>query len=130
LGHLSTIAIVDDDEPVREALGDLLIVSGFVSYTFDSAAAFLADRDVHDFDCLVTDIRMPAMSGLELIERLRAETAGLPVIILSSVLDDQIRLQARALGASACLSKPVADERLLDAINAAIDRDRPAQPER
>lgn len=130
MAQLSTVAIVDDDEPVREAISDLLIVSGFVSHTFDSAAAFLADRDVRDFDCLVTDIRMPAMSGLELMQRLRAETSGLPVVILSSVLDEQVRRQARALGASACLGKPVADERLLEAINAAIDRARSARPGR
>lgn len=126
MSHLSTIAIVDDDEAVREAIGDLLVVSGFARYAFDSAAAFLADRAVVHFDCLVTDIRMPAMSGLELMEILHAETSCLPIIILSSVLDEHTRQQALALGACAWLSKPVADQHLIDAINAAVDHDGPA----
>lgn len=124
MSELPTVAIVDDDEAVREALADLLTVSGFTCYTFAGAASFLAALRTDRFDCLVTDIRMPEMNGIELIEHLRDDGARLPVIVLSSVLDQKTHARALSLGASAWFTKPVADERLLDAIAAAIE-DRP-----
>ncbi len=120
--HLPTVAIVDDDEAVREALGDLLMVSGFACQCFQSAADFLTMRASRRFDCLVTDIRMPGMTGIELIEQLRRERAPLPVVVLSSVLDASIRAKAIALGISAWLAKPVTDERLLGALAAAMKK--------
>jgi len=120
LPYAPTVAIVDDDEAIREALGDLLMVSGFACYKFADAASFLAARKTHPFDCLVTDIRMPGMNGIALIEHLREESAELPVIVLSSVLDEQTRARALVLGACAWLTKPATDERLLGAIAAAI----------
>ena len=118
--HVPTVAIVDDDEAVREALGDLLMVSGLACHCFEGAAAFLAARKTRHYDCLITDIRMPEMSGIDLIERLRDEDCGLPVVVLSSVLDEQTRSHALALGAVAWLTKPVTDERLLGALSDAI----------
>lgn len=120
MSHMPTVAIVDDDEAVREALGDLLMVSGLACECFEGAAEFLAARRVGQFDCLVTDIRMPGMSGIELIARLRNERAGLPVIVLSSVLDESTRSHALAIGACAWLTKPVTDEHLLGALAQAI----------
>jgi len=120
LPELPTVAIVDDDEAVREALGDLLMVSGLTCHTFAGAASFLAACTESRFDCLITDIRMPGMTGMELIEHLHEEDAGLPVIVLSSVLDEQARAHALSLGARAWFTKPVSDERLLGAIAAAI----------
>ena len=117
---LPTVAIVDDDEAVREALGDLLMVSGLTCHAFAGAAPFLAARTECRFDCLVTDIRMPGMTGIELVERLHDEGAELPVIILSSVLDRQARTHALSLGVHAWLTKPVSDEQLLGAIATAI----------
>jgi len=117
---MPTVAIVDDDEAVREALGDLLMVSGFACRCFESAADFLDARETRHFDCLVTDIRMPGMSGIDLIERLRDDGGALPVVVLSSVLDETTRAHALALGARAWLAKPVTDERLLGALSAAI----------
>mgnify|MGYP000485745115 FL=1 len=117
---MPTVAIVDDDEAVREALGDLLMVSGLACECFEGAAEFLAARRVRQFDCLVTDIRMPGMSGIDLIERLRDERAELPVIVLSSVLDEATRSHALAIGAQAWLTKPVTDEHLLEALAQAI----------
>src|SRR3546814_21142611 len=102
---MPTVAIVDDDEAVREALGDLLMVSGLACECFEGAAEFLAARRVRQFDCLVTDIRMPGMSGIDLIERLRDERAGLPVFVLSSVLDEATHSHAIAIGAPAWLTK-------------------------
>lgn len=120
MSHMPTVAIVDDDEAVREALGDLLVVSGLACECFEGAAEFLAARRVRQFDCLVTDIRMPGMSGIDLIERLRDERAELPVIVLSSVLDEATRSHALAIGAQAWLTKPVTDEHLLGALAQAI----------
>lgn len=119
--ELPTVAIVDDDEAVREALGDLLMVSGLICHTFAGAASFLAAWTERHFDCLVTDIRMPEMTGMELIEHLHEEGAELPVIVLSSVLDRQARAYALSLGVQAWFTKPVSDDRLLGAIAAAID---------
>lgn len=118
---LPTIAIVDDDEAMREALGDLLMVAGLTCHTFAGAASFLAERTTCQFDCLVTDIRMPDMSGIQLIEHLRDEGADLPVIVLSSVLDQQSREYALSLGVRAWFTKPVSDEQLLGAIAAATE---------
>ena len=122
--ELPTVAIVDDDEAVREALGDLLMVSGLTCETFAGAASFLEAWADRHFDCLVTDIRMPGTSGLDLIEHLHNEDAGLPVIVLSSVTDQQTHAAAVSLGVRVWFTKPVSDEQLLGAIAAAID-DRP-----
>src|SRR3546814_14970130 len=80
------------------------MVSGLACECFEGAAEFLAARRVRQFDCLVTDIRMPGMSGIDLIERLRDARAGLPVIVLSSVLDEATRSHALAIGARAWLT--------------------------
>lgn len=114
------VAVVDDDEAIREALCDLMMVTGLGCNTFDSAPAFL-DRDAaNDFDCLITDVRMPGMSGLDLLERMRARGSDLPVIVLTSVLDSSTRAKAFELGAQAWLTKPVADDALLDQLRTAI----------
>ncbi|GGN54092.1 response regulator [Novosphingobium indicum] len=118
--ELPTVAIVDDDEAVREALGDLLMVSGLTCQTFEGAASFLDATTKRHFDCLITDIRMPDMSGIELIEHLQKRCTDLPVIVISSVLDQHVRSSALSLGVHAWFTKPVSDERLLGAIAAAI----------
>ncbi len=123
------VAIVDDDEAIREALCDLLMVTGFACCTFDGARAFLSDQAADSVDCLITDIRMPGMTGLDLLERVRAEGSELPVIVLTSVLDPGARAKALQLGAQAWLTKPVADEALLEQLKSAIGTDDwPAEP--
>lgn len=123
------VAIVDDDEAIREALCDLLMVTGFACRTFDCAPAFLADRAAYGVDCLITDIRMPGMTGLDLLARVRAGGSDLPVIVLTSVLDPGARARAMQLGAQAWLTKPVADETLLDQLKSAIGAsDWPTEP--
>jgi two-component system, LuxR family, response regulator FixJ len=119
----SLIAIVDDDEAVREALSDLLLVLDVACCTFDRAEAFMAEFEPGRFDCLITDVRMPGRSGLELQERLRELGSSMPVIFITA--DTNPTTHARALrgGAYACLSKPVNDEELFhllqDALNCA-----------
>ena len=120
---------MDDDESIREALCDLLMVAGLACCTFDGAPAFLADQGARGVDCLITDVRMPGMSGLDLIERVRAGGSNLPVIVLTSVLDQSARARALELGAQAWLTKPVADDALLDQLKAAIGtEDWPGEP--
>ncbi|WP_235538182.1 response regulator transcription factor [Sphingomonas sp. Root720] len=114
------VAIVDDDEAIREALSDLLMVEGFACRTFDGASSFLAQYRRLAFDCLITDIRMPGMNGLELLQHLHSLGSSLPAIVLTSVIDEQSRGQSLALGARAWLTKPVADNALLGAINDAL----------
>src|SRR5690606_25636471 len=97
------------------------MVSRLICHTFAGATSFLAAWTERPFDCLVTDIGMPEMTGMELIERLQEEGAELPVIVLSSALDRQARAYALSLGVQAWFTKPVSDDRLLGAIAAAID---------
>lgn len=120
---------MDDDESIREALCDLLMVAGLACCTFDGAPAFLAAQTARGVDCLITDVRMPGMSGLDLLERVRAGGSNLPVIVLTSVLDQSARARALELGAQAWLTKPVADDALLDQLKAAIGSDDwPGEP--
>ena len=117
------IAIVDDDEAMREALLDLLEVAGFSARAFDSAAAFLAAYPSAPFDLLVTDIRMPGIDGIELQARLRAEGSSIPVVFVTSASDAATRRRAHEGGAFAYLTKPISDELLLGQIHAALGRD-------
>ena len=119
------IAIVDDDEAVREALCDLLLVEGLSACPFDGAAAFLAEAKLGEVDCIVTDVRMPEIDGLELQARLRAQGSSIPVIFITSSVDDGTRAQAMRGGATAWFTKPVADEALLAALRTALGQGGP-----
>lgn len=107
------IAIVDDDEAVREALCDLLQVEGLSARAFASADAFLGSEEAAEVDCVVTDVRMPGMTGLELQQELRARGASIPVIFITSSVNEASRAQALRDGAAAWFTKPVADQALL-----------------
>ena len=117
------VAIVDDDDDLREALSDLLFVMGLACRTFDRAEQLLAAHGPGLFDCIITDIRMPGISGLELLRRLRSFDPSVPVIIVTS--DSSTATRSRALdgGAHACLTKPVEDDVLLSQLKAALGRD-------
>jgi FixJ family two-component response regulator len=123
LSKTPVIAIVDDDEAVREALLDLLQVEGYSGRTFDGAPSFLAEYAPGAFDCLITDVRMPGIDGLEMQQRLRALGSNIPVIVVSSLTDEVTRSRALKGGAIGYLTKPVADEILLNLLRAAIGRD-------
>lgn len=130
MSDIPVVAIVDDDEAIREALCDLLMVAGLSCQAFDGAAAFLDAHHPGAYDCLITDVRMPGMSGLDMLERLRASGSTIPAIVLTSVLDDSARALALTLGAQAWLTKPVADDELLDQLKSAIGASYwPGEPE-
>ncbi|MBA3940298.1 MAG: hypothetical protein C0520_03705 [Sphingopyxis sp.] len=111
---------MDDDEAIRDALCELLMVAGLACATFDGAPAFLTNGVAGHYDGLITDIRMPGMSGIELLDRLRVTAPELPTLVLTSVTDERDRLRALELGARAWLTKPVADDVLLDHLKAAL----------
>jgi FixJ family two-component response regulator len=114
------IAVVDDEEAIRDALSDLLLVMGYSCQAFDRAEAFLAADAPNRFDCLITDIRMPGMNGLELLQHLKAAGSTLPVIIVTSMNDPLVRSRALESGAHAYLTKPVTDDVLLESLKTAL----------
>jgi FixJ family two-component response regulator len=124
LHHPPLIAVVDDDEAMRDALSELLGVIAMGCRTFARAEAFLANHAPGVFDCLVTDLRMPGMSGLGLLEEIKAREASLPVIVVTSSAEPECREQAIGRGAFAYLVKPVSDEVLIRHLEAALARAR------
>jgi FixJ family two-component response regulator len=116
------VAIVDDDAPVRAALLDLLDEAGFPACAFASGEEFLASGRQYECWCLITDIRMPGMSGLDLQSRLKAERLRVPIIFITAHGDERMRMQALRAGAVEFLAKPFDDKVLLDTVRAARER--------
>ena len=116
------VAIVDDDDSVRGTLQELLRSAGFSSRAFESAEAFLGSGHRQETACLITDIRMPGMSGLELQARLNAERCRIPTIFITAHGDEEMRFQALRGGAVEFLPKPFDDEVLIETIRAALNR--------
>jgi FixJ family two-component response regulator len=115
------IGIVDDDQSVRDSISSLLRSAGFKTAPFASAEEFLNSDRQSDPDCLLLDVRMPGLSGLELQSELRGKKFQTPIIFITAVTDDQVRAKALEQGASAVLGKPFNEEVLLCAIQAAIE---------
>jgi FixJ family two-component response regulator len=115
------VAIVDDDELMRGALQGLLREAGFPARAFASAEEFLDSGVQHSSSCLIADVRMPGMSGLELQARLSAEQIEVPIIFITAHGDERIRTQALRAGAADFLAKPFDDEMLLRSVRAALE---------
>src|SRR6202049_1774588 len=115
------VAIVDDDDSVRGALQGLLKAVGLPSQTFVSAEEFLKSGQQHQTACLIADIRMPGMSGLELQAHLNAERCRIPTIFITAHGDAKMRMQALREGAVEFLAKPFDDEALLGSVRAALE---------
>jgi FixJ family two-component response regulator len=114
------IAVVDDDELVRLALQRLLKTAGFAVTSFGSAEDLLTSGQVAEIACLIADIRMPGMSGLDLQAKLKAENCALPIIFITAHGDEKMRLQAMRAGAVGFLAKPFDGGILLDRVRAAL----------
>jgi FixJ family two-component response regulator len=112
--------VVDDDESVREALPDLLRQLGFAARAFSSAREFLSSGCVDEANCLILDVAMPGMSGLELQQELKRLGREIPIIFITGRKDEAIRTQAFKQGAAGFLLKPFSDSALLAAINVAL----------
>lgn len=115
------VAIVDDDDLMRSALTGLLKSAGMPAQEFSSAEEFLKSGVQNETACLIADIRMPGMSGLELQARLNAERCRIPTIFITAHGDARMRMQALRAGASEFLSKPFDDEILLQNVRAALE---------
>jgi len=124
-----TVFIVDDEAPVRKALSRLLRAAGFVVAAFASPGEFLAQHDLHKPGCLVLDLMMPGIDGIELQKALARKGSVLPIIFLTGHGDIPKSVQAMKSGALDFLTKPVNDENLLASIRAAIKRDSVARRE-
>ncbi len=124
-----TVFIVDDEAPVRKALSRLLRAAGFVVAAFASPGEFLAQHDLHKPGCLVLDLIMPGINGMELQRALARKGSVLPIIFLTGHGDIPKSVQAMKSGALDFLTKPVNDENLLASIRVAIEKDRVARRE-
>ena len=115
------VAIVDDDQSMRGALQGLLKAVGVPSLAFASAEEFLKSGQQHQAACLITDIRMPGISGLELQARLNAEHCRIPTIFVTAHDDAKLRMRTLRAGAVEFFAKPFDDEALLETVRAALE---------
>ena len=111
---------MDDDESMREALESLLRSAGFEAEVFASAEALLSSNRLSEVECLIVDVRMPGMTGLQLQRRLVSTGSRIPIILITAHGDDAARAQALGAGATAFLRKPFSEQALLDAVQAAL----------
>jgi FixJ family two-component response regulator len=118
------VYVVDDDRAVRESLGLLLNSVGIPNQTFESATAFLDSFDPDRIGCLVADIRMPVMSGMDLQKELNARKAAIPIIFITGHGDVPMAVNAMKGGARDFLTKPFRDQDLLDRVRSALDAAR------
>jgi FixJ family two-component response regulator len=115
------IAIVDDDQSVQCALQDLIESEGLSTLCFGSAEQFLDSEARYKAACLIADVRMPGMSGLELQAKLKAERCRIPIIFITAHGDAKMRIQAMRDGAVEFLTKPFDNAVLLEAVHAAVE---------
>jgi two-component system response regulator FixJ len=116
------VHIVDDDEAVRQSLAFLLGSAGLTVRLYDSASAFLAGLSAVKSGCLVTDMRMPEMTGIELLQQLRAKACRLPAIVITGHGDVPLAVEAMKAGAVDFIEKPFDQETILHAVQAALER--------
>jgi FixJ family two-component response regulator len=114
------LSVVDDDEMLRESLPDLLREFGFAARAFSSGQEFLSSEYLDETKCLILDVAMPGMSGLDVQRELNRRGQAIPVIFITGQKDEDVRKQAFRQGAVKFLYKPFSDSALLDAVNAAL----------
>src|SRR5215472_13970499 len=114
------LSVVDDDESVRESLPDLLRELGFAVRAFSSAEEFLSSDCVDETSCLILDIAMPGMTGLELEQELKSRSQEIPIVFITAQRDDTTRARLLKRGAAGFLLKPFSDTALLTAVNTAL----------
>jgi len=118
----AVVHVIDDDDAVRDSLSFLLTAAGLTITAYDSATAFVAKLPRVAAGCIVTDIRMPGLSGVDLLKRLKLEGIRMPVIVMTGHGDVPLAVEAMKLGAVDFLEKPFDDDHLLAAIRSALDR--------
>jgi len=114
------ISIIDDDGPTRSALAGLMEAKGFAAHAYASAEEFLASGAAGTSDCIITDIQMPGLSGIDLKQRLDAASCPTPVIMITARLEQRLHDSAKASGAFCLLLKPFKADALLACVERAI----------
>ena len=120
------VYVIDDDEAMRDSLNFLLDAAGFKVTLFETALSFLEALPGLDFGCVVSDIRMPGLDGIELLKRMKAGNSTFPIVIMTGHGDVPLAVEAMKLGAVDFLEKPFDDDRLIGMIEAAIRQAEPA----
>jgi len=123
--HRGKVYVIDDDEAMRDSLDFLLGAADFRVSLFESALNFLDALSALDFGCVVSDVRMPGIDGIELLKRLKAGSSLFPVVIMTGHGDVPLAVEAMKLGAMDFLEKPFEDDRLIGMIEAALKRAEP-----
>jgi two-component system response regulator FixJ len=120
MSHRGNVFVIDDDDAMRDSLDFLLGSADFHVTLFESAHQFLDALSSAEFGCVVSDIRMPGIDGIELLKRLKASHSALPVVIMTGHGDVPLAVEAMKLGAADFLEKPFEDDRLIGMIDAAL----------
>jgi FixJ family two-component response regulator len=119
---LSVISVIDDDASVRAAANNLLSSHGYLVHAFASAEEFLQSARLDDSSCVIADLQMPAMSGLDLLTHMRAKGYALPFIFITAFPEENVRARALKAGAICFLAKPFAGPALINCIETALNR--------
>lgn len=122
MSTLSVISVIDDDASVRAATNNLLSSHGYRVHTFASAEEFLQSARLNDSSCVITDVQMSAMSGLDLLTHLRAQGYAAPFIFITAFPEESLRARALKAGAICFLAKPFAGPQLIRCVDAAVNR--------
>jgi FixJ family two-component response regulator len=122
LTAVPVISIIDDDESIRAGLSNLVRSLGYIVYVFSSADAFLHSPQLLNSWCVIADVRMPDMSGVQLQTHLRSEGNRVPFIFITAVPEETTREQAVKDGAICFLTKPLEEDALIDCLNTAVER--------
>ena len=125
MAHRGKVYVIDDDEAMRDSLDFLLAAADFQVSLFETALDFLDALSTIDFGCVVSDVRMPGIDGIELLKRLKAGGSLFPVVIMTGHGDVPLAVEAMKLGAMDFLEKPFEDDRLIGMIEAALRRAEP-----
>jgi FixJ family two-component response regulator len=120
LSELLIVAIIDDDESVRATTDSLVRSLGYSVHTFASAEAFIRSNRLEDFACVIADVQMPGMSGVELQDHLRAQGYRVPFIFFTAFPDERTRAQALAAGAICYLAKPFDGDTLIECLRTVL----------
>jgi len=120
LSQAPVVSIIDDDASVRAATSRLVRSLGYVAYTFSSAEEFLKSPQIDTTSCVIADVQMPHMNGLQLQDLLRSQDRHLPIIFISAFPEESIRARALHAGAVCFLSKPVDGPTLIEHIHGAV----------
>jgi FixJ family two-component response regulator len=119
------VAIVDDDKSIRNATQDLLKAAGFSTATFEDAESFLGSASRASASCVVADMRMPGMTGIELYQKLVAAGHAIPTVIITAHPEEVTQARAREAGITCCLIKPFTPDELLECVGEALAKSQP-----